>query len=161
MNARSNVQALRPIPPPRAGNRRTQVRHTCSLAGEVEILECGGHSKWPARSQDLSQEGIGLILERRFEPGTMLGLLVHGPDATAPFTAVIRVARVEARLAGQWLHGCQFPRNLEFAELAALAHNTERPPSNSSRYFLLSNKNQRTLTMIRERLKILCASAHP
>lgn len=161
MNASVNSPALPSVPNGRPINRRTQIRHTCSLVGEVEILERGANCKWPVRGLDLSQGGIGLLLERRFEPGTMLGLLVHGADPMRPFTAVVRVIRVEARPGDQWLLGCQFPRNLDFEELAAVADLSGRAVGNSSRYFLLNKKKQLALRMLRDRLKSLCEPGKP
>ena len=70
--------------------------------------------------RDLSNGGCGVLLARRFEPGTELSIeLSTGPDAT-PRRLSARVVRVEPEKAGHWVHGCAFPARITDDELAAL-----------------------------------------
>ena len=48
--------------------RRAWVRQRCSLPMTVKTVEQVGASRWPARSCDVSAGGLGMVLERRFEP---------------------------------------------------------------------------------------------
>jgi hypothetical protein len=76
-------------------------------------LHGGGEEKWPLLIRDLSTTGIGILLARRFEPGTELAVEgAAGPSGTTERLPA-RVVRVEAERAGHWIHGCEFVRPLD------------------------------------------------
>jgi len=78
---------------------------------------------WPARVHDISQGGVGLILQHRFNPGMTLLL-----DLRERAGAVLRTVRAQVVHATAilddgnpcWLLGCSFDRPLTEAEFSAL-----------------------------------------
>jgi serine/threonine protein kinase len=130
------VEGLRPrrqpnIPAevPLAGdddNRRSGPRYHCTLATVCAIQdslhdEADSVEQWPATVQDIAPGGVCLFLGRRFEPGTVLTVMLRQGDAMPPATHEARVVRVHERGAGLWQVGCRFvPRPLTEEELRAL-----------------------------------------
>jgi hypothetical protein len=71
---------------------------------------------WPAIVRDMSRTGLGLIIDRRFEPGTALRLEWHAdPDAVLP-PLLGRVVRLAQAPDDRWCHGCTLIGELEVAE---------------------------------------------
>jgi serine/threonine protein kinase len=70
--------------------------------GETDAVEA-----WPAAVRDLSASGVGLVLARRFEPGTQFGLDLETSIRKGSRPAA-RVIWVRADGYGCWLHGCEF-----------------------------------------------------
>jgi hypothetical protein len=104
--------------------RRAWVRYATTLeticepiaALTVDETECG----WPARVRDLSAGGVGLSLERRFEPGTILLIeLATGQDEPS-FVAPVKVIHATADGDGHWILGCAFTRPLDEEQVQAL-----------------------------------------
>jgi hypothetical protein len=93
----------------------------------VDTAVCGGTEElWPVVVKDVSATGVGVLLARRFEPGTELCIeLAAGPDA--PRRSVpVRVVRVVADSLGHWAHGCAFHTPLTERDLAGLVAETGR-----------------------------------
>jgi serine/threonine protein kinase len=108
------TQPARPATSPPPAERRVSLRHlstqpaTCTidigaLAGNSEMQE-----DWPAVVQDISTTGIGVILARRFEAGTVFAVELEGKSGAALPSRPVRVVRVRADHLGHWLHGCTF-----------------------------------------------------
>lgn len=75
-----------------------------------------GEEKWPLVVRDVSAGGVGLLLARRFEPGTELAVEIGiGPGRPQRFAA--RVVRVSSDRAGHWVHGCAFDTPLTAVQL--------------------------------------------
>jgi hypothetical protein len=88
----------------------------------VETALHGGDAEemWPLVVTDVSSGGLGVLLARRFEPGTELSIeLGAGPHA-APRRLSAWVVRVQPESAGHWIHGCVFANSLPDDEVAAL-----------------------------------------
>jgi serine/threonine protein kinase len=107
--------------------RRAWVRHRLEIGayGSVDTAVFGGSEDteelWPLVVRDVSLGGVGVLLARRFEPGTELVIELGGgqPDVP-PRKLQTRVVRVEPEVAGHWLHGCVFVTPLTEDELPAL-----------------------------------------
>ena len=85
-----------------------QPRH----AATMEDVE----TNWPGIIRDASPGGIGLILKRRFEPGTVLSVEVAvKPEGRCSFLA--RVVHATPYRKGRWVIGCAFARPIEQQEL--------------------------------------------
>jgi hypothetical protein len=115
-----------PVPAVPPVERRVWVRHTLEVGSFAVIdtaLHAGGSDNeelWPAVVRDLSVGGVGVLLARRFEPGTELSVeLSVGPDAP-PRRLSARVVRVVSEKAGHWVHGCAFSTRLADEELEVL-----------------------------------------
>jgi serine/threonine protein kinase len=113
-----------------AGNpgpeRRASVRYPCSLPtqcnrsssiheGETEPQDC-----WEATVQDLSAEGIGILVNRRFEPGTILTVDLRNSKQGFQRSMELRVIHVRRAARGSWFHGCIFAEPLSKLELRKL-----------------------------------------
>ena len=68
----------------------------------------GDETPWlPAKVRDLSVNSIGLVLERRFEPGDLLTVELHGNGvASGPTQFRARVVHATADADGRWIIGC-------------------------------------------------------
>src|ERR1700687_4210147 len=81
-----------------ASERRSYVRlagdlaATCSAAGGLR--EVG----WPARVQDISQGGVGLLLQHCFRPGTALTVELRESTSKLLRTVIARVVHATAVL---------------------------------------------------------------
>lgn len=109
--------------------RRAYIRHTVGAGTRcvIDTSVCGGsHEMWPLVVRDVSTTGIGVLLARRFEPGTDLCIeFWSGRDGQSRSLAV-RVVRVTSEPLGHWAHGCIFHMALSEAELAELTAESGR-----------------------------------
>ena len=80
-----------------------------AIADDLETI-------WPGKIRDASAGGIGLILKRRFEPGTVLSVeLVAKPEGRRSFLA--RVIHVTPDRKGRWIIGCAFAKPISQQEV--------------------------------------------
>jgi len=70
--------------------------------------------------RDLSTGGIGIIVNRRFEPGTLLTVDLEDADHTTQRSLVVRVMRTSQEYPDSWVHGCAFTYPMSEAELLDL-----------------------------------------
>lgn len=126
-----DLQAVGPAGP---ADRRAWTRHPLDLGtcGTVNTSLHGGketEESWPLVVRDVSIGGIGLLLARRFEPGTELTVdLGGGPDARI----AAKVVRLEHSEVGHWVHGCVFAKSITSEELAGLVKFAQPPLSQLS-----------------------------
>ncbi|HEX5271162.1 MAG TPA: PilZ domain-containing protein [Gemmataceae bacterium] len=95
-----------PLPGPR--ERRATVRYPSSLLGSCRTLHARENDLWTARVRDISTVGIGIVLRRRFEPGTVLAVEPLGPHEQTPSCLMVQVVHATAQPGGHWLLGCRF-----------------------------------------------------
>lgn len=65
-------------------------------------------SVWPATISDLSTDGLGLVLGRRFEPGSGLAVELPASAVRSEETFLVKVAQVQSLSGGRWLLSCAF-----------------------------------------------------
>jgi len=75
---------------------------------------------WPARVRDLSAGSIGLVLTRRFEPGTLLVIELEKKTQSLTHTLVGRVVHATAQTNGGWMIGCTLANKIAEDDLQAL-----------------------------------------
>jgi hypothetical protein len=102
------------------GLRRAWVRYPDSLdtLGQPIPAETDTETGWPAKVQYISTGGLGLLVGRRFEPGTTLvvePLSVEGGSLILP----IQVIHVAAQDTDYWQVGCKFVTKIGDEELKA------------------------------------------
>src|SRR5262249_19526099 len=102
------------------GDRRVRVRYSQKLhtfcqrgSGDLDQLW------WMGSVRDISGRGIALLLQHRFQPGTLLTLELENTARTISFSLQVRVVRVLPQPGG-WLLGCTFFQDLTEAEVKAL-----------------------------------------
>jgi serine/threonine protein kinase len=105
-------------------NRRAWIRHTVGVGSSGFIdpeVHCGGALEtWPLVVRDVSVGGIGILLARRFEPGTEL-FIEYGDGTNNPCRRLsTKIIRVQPENNGHWIHGCQFLKPLGERELTEL-----------------------------------------
>jgi hypothetical protein len=101
-------------------DQRAVVRYPCTLKTCFQLIGRDTDAGWPATIQNLSSGGIGLVLARRFEPGTLLSFRLEAVSEGSSHTVLARVVRVSPRFNGGWTLGCIFTRKLEVDEVQAL-----------------------------------------
>jgi hypothetical protein len=110
----STVQGFAPaaVPPATSGKAECRVweRHSCELPSACQPLAARQDKdvSWQGQIRDISRGGLGLVLNRRFEPGTALVLELVFPGATEPQSLLIKVVHVRAMPGNQWVLGCSF-----------------------------------------------------
>lgn len=77
---------------------------------------------WPARVRDLSSGSIGLLLTRRFEPGTLLVIELEKKkqDQSLSHTLVGRVVHATQNTNGGWMLGCTLANKIAEDDLQEL-----------------------------------------
>jgi serine/threonine protein kinase len=103
--------------------RRVSVRYPYSMGTvcNVDLSTTAAITEdffWPAIVRDLSEHGIGLLLARRFEQGTVLSVELQKKKEASP--RLIKVTRVSPEKLGHWVLGCEFVEHLAQDELAEL-----------------------------------------
>jgi hypothetical protein len=95
----------------------TDLQATCRGSGPLR--EAG----WPARVQDVSAGGIGLLLRHRFRPGTVLAVELHGASGGCVRVLTVRVVHAAPRTVDSescWQMGCMLAEPLAEDDLRAL-----------------------------------------
>jgi hypothetical protein len=103
-----------------AAERRTAVRYRCSGTAFCPLYTEDYPSENAVRVRDVSLAGIGLLVDRRFAPGTMLVLTPEQPNGRGALVLSARVVHATQRCGSEWLVGCLFARPLSDEALKAL-----------------------------------------
>jgi serine/threonine protein kinase len=100
--------------------RRAALRYPTGLATSCCPMARFKELEWSARVQDISCAGVRITLGRRFEPGTLLFLVLQGERPGITPTLVVRVLRANKASSKVWELGGVFLRKLSEIELEAL-----------------------------------------
>jgi serine/threonine protein kinase len=100
--------------------RRATVRFPSKKGGAVKPLSVGKEEQWDASIRDISADGVGLVLPRRFEPRTVLSLDLPESEGGATRRLFVRVVRVTTLSSRRWLVGCIFANRLGEDEVQSL-----------------------------------------
>jgi c-di-GMP-binding flagellar brake protein YcgR len=114
-------------------DRRAFQRYAADLEVSCRPLGALRADSWPARLKDISAGGIGLVVERRFEPGTMLAVDLVSTGSGSPRTLLSRVRHVTAQPEGEWLLGVALLREMSEEELKNWGAEPARPKGPDSR----------------------------
>ena len=100
--------------------RRNAKRYGCTRFRPVHVLQDAIPVPGWTTVRDVSRQGIGLLGQTRFEPGTMLTVqLPRGSGLlSTKLTALVRYVR--ALPGGRWVTGCRLTRSLDTEEMQAL-----------------------------------------
>jgi hypothetical protein len=102
------------------GERRATARHPSSLGGSCRAVGPAKESEWPLRIQDVSVDGIALVMGRRFEPRSVLLVEVSDPKGERCRQLLVRVVRAAPLADKTWLVACVFAHRLEKEDLENL-----------------------------------------
>jgi CheY-like chemotaxis protein len=109
----------------RAGReRRAWVRYRCEPEADCFLAGNGLEAPWPARVRDISAVGVRLLVDRRFDPGTVLGL--QSPQPSHPVQE-LRVVRLSEEPGGGWAVSGAFVKQLAERELKAWLTSPPKP----------------------------------
>jgi serine/threonine protein kinase len=101
-------------------DRRATVRYPSQQSGACQPFGGEKELKWSAKIQDVSADGIGLVLNRRFEPRTLLVVELSETIPNSKRLLLVRVVRATKLSARQWVVGCVFARRLTPEDCEAL-----------------------------------------
>jgi serine/threonine protein kinase len=102
------------------GDHRNRARYGSQKEVECVFIEDRTPCACRAKVRDISASGIGLIFNRSFETGTVLGFELPrtGPKQTRSIFA--RVVRAEEQCSATWIVGCAFIQELDESDIQAL-----------------------------------------
>ncbi len=103
--------------------RRACVRLQSNAKGSCQSLSMQREADWQAMVRDISCTGIGLLLPRRFEPGSLLAIELTEATEGRRRLLLGRVARAEPQPDGNWLIGCTMANPLTEDEVRLLIGN--------------------------------------
>jgi hypothetical protein len=101
-------------------DRRATVRYPSEQEGACQPFGGDTELRWSAKIQNVSADGLGLVLNRRFEPRTLLLVELRGTGQTAARLLLVRVVRAQKVSARAWMVGCVFARRLTHEDCEAL-----------------------------------------
>ena len=102
------------------GERRVSVRFESSVIGSCRTLSIHRESAWEAIVRNISCEGIGLLLSRRFEPGALLSIELNESNEGGQRLLLAQVAHATPQPEGKWLIGCTLVNPLSEDEIPSL-----------------------------------------
>jgi serine/threonine protein kinase len=106
--------------------RRAAVRYECALPTRCTVYlslheeETDSIAQWDAQVCDLSVLGIGLLVVRRFEPGSELEVVLSSSDGVTSLTRRMHAVRVERADSRRWFIGGPLTERLTKEELRSL-----------------------------------------
>jgi CheY-like chemotaxis protein len=103
----------------RGQERRACVRYLCQLDGSCQpVGQPATGQTWVGKLRDISSTGVRILVNRRFEIGTLLVLELPRPGWDASRMLLCRVVRVSKPLVGdEWEVGCALARELSDDEV--------------------------------------------
>jgi serine/threonine protein kinase len=104
----------------RRADQRATVRYPSNKDSACQPLSGAKGVRWTAKIQDISADGIAVILGRRFEPRTVLCMELPATEREPARRLFVRVVRVMSLSARRWLLGCVFAHRLSDDEVQAL-----------------------------------------
>jgi hypothetical protein len=118
MSIQSRLAAAR-LSESAGGNRRGTRRLDYEGAAPRAIRDEQGLSL-SGQVQDISRNGIGLVVDRRPERDSLLTVELPSKDELGFLKVVARVSNVRSHLGDRWYVGCLFLRKLNDTELLSL-----------------------------------------
>jgi hypothetical protein len=105
---------------PQAAERRQEVRCFCPLDISCRPTPIKKANPVAATCHDLSSGGIGLILPRQLEAGSLLEIRMQNPKRNYSCTRLVLAVHSRPESDGNWLVGGLFYNELSIEELEGL-----------------------------------------
>jgi PilZ domain len=102
-----------------AEERRAFQRYPADLEAPCRAVAGARADAWRGRVFNISTAGVGLVLDRRCEPGAVLAIDLPGAASGHPRTLLARVIHATPGPGGTWLVGGSFLRRLDAEALQA------------------------------------------
>jgi hypothetical protein len=99
-------------------DRRAGLRCSCSLSASCEPIPAAEH--FPGTVLNISEIGIGLLLDRQVAAGSHLWVVMRGADDVLLGKMMVRIVRFNPQPDGHWMHGCLFAKEMSDQEIRTL-----------------------------------------
>src|SRR5207249_7242888 len=115
----SEVSGIEGCRPERGHERRACVRYLCQLDGSCQpVGQPATGETWVGKLRDISSTGVKILVNRRFEIGTLLVLELPRPGWDTSRMLLCRVVRTSKESIGRdWEIGCTLARELSDDEV--------------------------------------------
>jgi hypothetical protein len=100
-------------------DRRATERYPVNIDTTCPFLSPVVEDFGPVKLRDVSMQGVGLVVNRRIEPGAMLAVVLANPARAFSKTVLVRVAHITP-LGGSYLVGGSFVTPLTYQEMSTL-----------------------------------------
>jgi len=100
--------------------RRVAVRHVCKRRRPIRIVTRPSFLVRSAVVVDVSVCGLGLVLQERLEPGTIMAIQLQGRHAGISRILSGRIVHATPQTDGSWRIGCALSGRLSEGELQTL-----------------------------------------
>jgi hypothetical protein len=119
MAEEGDVRESTPPSSPPEGERRAAARQSSSLRIACYPAGSGLLERRMVRIRNVSRTGIGLIVDRHWQPG--IAVILELPAEEGVRSARARIVHSTSQPGGTFLVGCTFEKELTDAEVQALA----------------------------------------
>jgi hypothetical protein len=113
--------------------RRVWARFPADLETSLKTAGAADSTRLQVRVRNISLGGVNLLVERSFEPGTMLSIELPGASEETHCTVLACVVHCVQDEDNQWSLGCDFSRELSEADLASFGARRERHGASDKR----------------------------
>lgn len=107
---------VRPMPP----DNRSWKRFLCNIMTSCKSVEPAQLEPAAAKILNVSAAGLGLLVTRAFDQGTLVSVELPGSNGHIPTSILARVIHVKPQVSGDWVLGCAFTRRFTEQELQML-----------------------------------------
>ena len=101
-------------------DQRLWKRFPCNVTAAFQLVAADDQTVCPAKVIDISASGVGLLVERMVETGSLLSVELHNSASTTARTMLACVVHVNRQAEDGWALGCNFIRSLGEEDLKAL-----------------------------------------
>lgn len=101
-------------------NRRACIRYRCNRPIPRRMALAESFTSLDAWVVDISLKGLGLLLDRPLENGTLLFVELEATPAAPPVELLANISRSTPVGDGEWVIGCEFVNGLSEEELQAV-----------------------------------------
>lgn len=111
---------------PSEPDQRGWVRFACDMQATYRQVKASERALSSAKVIDISAAGVGLLVNRQIEIGSLLNMELRGPKGQSFLKMLGCVVRVSQRGPEEWALGCNFIREISDRELNDLVNDRRR-----------------------------------
>lgn len=102
------------------GDQRAWIRHPVQGTAEYRVLPSEDETPLTAEVVNLSPAGVGLLVDRQIDPGSVLSLSLHRAKDKPALSMLASIVYLTDCSDGKWAAGCNFIRELTHEELKSI-----------------------------------------